>query len=997
MTVKLSDRQREAVFERECHLLVAAGAGTGKTSTVVTRLCYLLGVPVAGETAGESDRLSLGQIAAITFTNAAAADLKDKLRRALRTAGRRDLAVEVETARIGTIHSFCGELLNEFALHADLPPNRKVLDESAAGAMLAGCVRETLVAALSSAPSTALTELVATHPLDRLEDALVRLTSDASRLDRYADAELRTHELVLLDLARQATERFRAQLAAERSIDFDGMIRETRDLLLHHPEVRAALQRRLRLLIIDEFQDVDPVQREIAWLIGDPERGTAVTPRLMLVGDPKQSIYRFRRADVTLWNGVAASFAQLPGARVVTLDQSFRSVPAILGFVDTVAGAALDLPVGADRAPYEVSYVPLHPTRQEPLPYAGVELHLLPSREDGKPLNTGEARAREAAAIAQRILELQREDPTLELREIAILLTGWGALGTYERALRAAGIATYALRAEGFWERAEIQDLLLALRAIRDRTDDIALVGFLRGPWAGVRDETLYALAQARRTTFADALASATGPDAPVVAAAVALLDRFSSLRDRIPLHELMRRLLEESGYLAWCVARGTEGAQAVANLRKVLRIAANEPDLSLGDFLRLVHERQSGDIREGDARLFTERDNVVTITSVHSAKGLDWRVVIWADLMHLFDARSESFLRGRERFRYRQDEGDAKDPDWQSLVEAEKLEQLAEQRRLWYVALTRAKDRLICTGIRCGAKAGSNSPEEWLWHLFPQLAAGTQPFGSAEGIAFAAEVRSVELPPLEEEVPPPATVAPLASPLAAIPAPRGRGRLSATQLLMHARDPERWRQRYLLQLKDLPRTQQHSAAAAAPPEALSPRVAGSVVHDVLEHWAEHYSLDDLLDAAIERVGEDETLVVGPEHAAGRAALRALIARVVTDPAWASRATHPSARRELPFTRILEDGLTIEGAFDLVLLEDGAVRLVDVKTSTGADPAALADAYRVQGEVYAEAASALTGRRVAGFTLYLTDRGLEIEVPHDATRTLAERVRALTD
>lgn len=999
MTIQLSARQRAAVLEPERHLLVAAGAGTGKTSTVVARLCYLLGIPVDGETIAEDRRLSLSQIAAITYTNAAAADLKEKLRLALQRGGRRDLAVEVETARIGTIHSFCGDLLNEFALHADLAPNRTVLDEVAARALLAECVRETLVATLAAAPDPALSELLSTHSVDFVERSVLQLASDLDRLDRVEAAELRSHERPLLALAQLASAARKERLIRERAIDFDGMISETRDLLRDHPPLVESLQRRLRLLIVDEFQDVDPVQREIAWLIGAPEGRSSSTTRLMLVGDPKQSIYRFRRADVSLWNGVAEIFAQLPGAAIVTLDQSFRSVPEILGFVDRVAGSALELPVGATRSAFEVSYAALSATRQEIPTIAGVELHLLPLREDGKPLNTGDARAREAAAIAGRIHELLLEDPSLELRDIAVLLTGWGAVESYERALRDAGIATYALRSSGFWERMEVQDLLLALRAIRDRSDDIALVGFLRGPMVGVRDETLYAMAQLRGNSLADSLGAVAGADAPVIATAVALLERFSALRDRIPLHELIRRLIEESGYLAWCVARGTEGAQAVANLRKVIRIAANEPDMSLGDFLRLTNDRQGSEMREGDARLFTERDDVVTISSVHSAKGLDWRVVIWADLMREPESSSQQFLRGRNIFRLRRDEGEMKDPEWQAVAEAEQLEQLAEQRRLWYVALTRAKDRLICTGIRQGAKAGVKTPEEWLWQSFPDLAPGALSYDSADGTTFTAEVRLVEGLAPETQDPAAPSMALLATQRPTIRIAQGRGRLSATQLMLHDHDPDRWRERYLLRLPDLPASPadasgERSVGAGTAPSA---RVTGSIVHDVLEHWADEYSLDDLLDAAIERQSDEDPASRGTGPVAARTALRALLARVIADPRWATRAADPSARREMNFTRILADGLTIEGAFDLVLLENGAVRIVDVKTSSGAEPAALAEGYRVQGEVYAEAAAAITGRAIAGFTLYLTDRGLEVEVPHRATRSLTERVRALTD
>ena len=142
------------------------------------------------------------------------------------------------------------------------------------------------------------------------------------------------------------------------------MIVWTRDLLARDPTVRRTLQRRIRTLIVDEFQDVDPAQREIAYLLGAPEERRPDTTRLMLVGDPKQSIYRFRRADVTVWRGVQEDFEGRELGRVVTLEENFRSVPAIVGFVDASVGRVLDRPIREGKwAEYEVKYQPLRAMR----------------------------------------------------------------------------------------------------------------------------------------------------------------------------------------------------------------------------------------------------------------------------------------------------------------------------------------------------------------------------------------------------------------------------------------------------------------------------------------------------------------------------------------------------------------------------------------------------------------------------------------------------------
>src|SRR5690606_12957988 len=166
---------------------------------------------------------------------------------------------------------------------------------------------------------------------------------DEDRLERWsADADaagLREHEEALLALARACLARRRERLAALGALDFDGMIVSARNLL-RDADIRTAVQRRLKLLVIDEFQDVDPAQQEIAMLLAGPTR-------IVLVGDPKQSIYRFRRADVTLWDRSATAFRAGAG-QVLPLHDNFRSSAPILGFVDHLIGALLDRPLSED-------------------------------------------------------------------------------------------------------------------------------------------------------------------------------------------------------------------------------------------------------------------------------------------------------------------------------------------------------------------------------------------------------------------------------------------------------------------------------------------------------------------------------------------------------------------------------------------------------------------------------------------------------------------------
>ena len=223
--------QLAAILATDDHVLVAAGAGTGKTSTVVQRILYLLGVPVEGHRIAQP--LTLGDISAITYTNAAAADLKRQLRDELRKAGRRAEAYELDNARIGTIHAFCGAILREFALRAGRNPGARVLEEGEASALAAEAVHEALLGALEQRSVPDLDELFARYEVKKVKEWARLLVADADRLDRFAARrdELDPLARALVDFAVIARARVDRDLNDAGALDFDRMIVWTRDLL----------------------------------------------------------------------------------------------------------------------------------------------------------------------------------------------------------------------------------------------------------------------------------------------------------------------------------------------------------------------------------------------------------------------------------------------------------------------------------------------------------------------------------------------------------------------------------------------------------------------------------------------------------------------------------------------------------------------------------------------------------------------------------------------
>ncbi len=986
-----TESQWDAIRAVDRHVLVAAGAGTGKTTTVVGRILYCLGLPIRG--ARVATPMGLHELAAITFTNAAAADLSRRLTQELREAGRPDLAVEVNAARIGTIHGFCGDVLREFALRAGRHPSPRILEEGEAAALAAEAVRETVLDALAGGAIEGLALLFEERSIAEVERWLVRLMDDGDRLrrlvrhrDDHPDAER-----ALLDLAVAALARLEERLGDAGAVDFDRMITWTRDLLRDRPEARGALQRRLRVLIVDEFQDVDPAQKEIAYLLGAPAEDRPDTTRLLLVGDPKQSIYRFRRADVTVWRDVERDFEAGHGD-VVTLVENFRSVPPVLAFVDAVIGPILDQPLdGIAHRDFEIGFRSVRATQREGPADLAVELLLTPPTDEGRRRPVAEVRDHDAAALARRAVELHEEG--VAWKEMAVLLSAWTMADHYEEHLRRLGVPTYAFRTEGFYARREVLDLVLALEAVRDPRDDRALLGFLRSPFVGLRDETLLDVCRQLRAPLWDRLPDVTVAEADRLDAGRRLLETHVLLRDRIPAHELLESLLEESGYLGHLLLRGEGGRRAFANVRKFVGQARRLAGHSIGEILRMIAGARRGRDAEGEARLYGEHDDVLTITTVHSAKGLEWPVVFWAELNRgPYTEWMAGLMTSGDRLLLDVPGTKAADqpPAWQELRALDEAQGTAERKRLWYVAATRPKHRLILTGLPLGSDRDDGSPAAAVRRTLGDIPAGgeTLSYRGHDGRDFRATVRSTLVAPLPPAMAPAGPEGEVPTPAPALVVRPGRLRHSATELLTHARCPRRHWLKYLVGLRE-------PDVAREGPAFLSAVTRGLIVHDVLEHLQEEAELDRLLEEAI---GRWDPEAPPPDAAAGRryrGPLRTEIASVWDHPDYRSVADRPTARRELPFLHLVgPDGAT-EGQVDLAAITEEGYVLVDVKTGRVSAEAVEAKArqYLPQRDVYVGATEAIAGAPVASFAFHFSQADAHFAEPVTAEERAAGRAR----
>src|SRR5580693_3363401 len=670
----LTDEQERAVARRRGSLLLAAGAGSGKTSVLVERFVRAV----------REDGVAPGRVLAITFTERAAGELRARVRARLLELDERDAAREAEAANVSTFHGFCARLLRAHPLQAEVEPGFEILEEGFAGRLRELAFGDALTGLLERDRAEAV-DLVAAYGADPLRSMLLgtfaQLRSQGQREPRLPQPRLAAVDPGELGAAQEDTEaiggeaavracaligelleRFDAAYAQRKrergALDFDDLELDARRLLVEHPAIRASWAERFELLMVDEFQDTNP--RQLA-LLQALERDNLFT-----VGDHLQSIYGFRHADVGLFRERQALLAERDASLALT--RNFRSHPQILMAVERVftermgarftpltAGAEMDEEVSPldERAHASASREPL------------VELLLTDKRgwdreaDEQDPTGglppTTRWRQAEARLLARRIAELVAREQA-RAGEIVVLLRSLGDVPVYEAALRAHGLGTVA-GVGGFWSHQQIGDLLAWLSALANPLDELALYSVLASPLVGVSSDGLALIAMAEREQRCGAwqtIERACGRDferersggagrvelgEALAASDAERLRRFHELfaseRAGVALHPLptlLRRVIAATGYEAH-VRSLRWGQRRLANIHKLVRLARSFEAREGRDLRGLLeHVAHVGLAREADAPVTGELE-AVRLMSIHAAKGLEFPVVCVADL----------------------------------------------------------------------------------------------------------------------------------------------------------------------------------------------------------------------------------------------------------------------------------------------------------------------------------------------------------------------------
>jgi ATP-dependent helicase/nuclease subunit A len=818
----------------------------------------------------------------------------------------------------------------------------------------------------------ALAYLESEATADRLLD-LGDLRLRGERAATYEEARRLVEQAALDELAAADRDLLQELLAGfatayqegkdrESALDFEDLQLRARDLLRDDEAIREKEQLRFRSIMVDEFQDTNRLQCELIDLLS----GGPGSHERFFVGDEFQSIYGFRHADVQVFR----ERREQAGGGVLPLTMNYRSRPEVLSVVNHLFGADF----GDD-------FQPLAASGDFPDPVFGAPVELLVTDKSTYSGTDVHWRRGEARAIARRIRDLIAVGDAAP-GEIVLLFAAGTDAEWYEEELRALGVTTYRSTGRGYFGQQQVVDLLAYLRLLRNRYDDEALVSVLASPFVGISNDGLVLLRRAapKRPLFValERELPETFPerDAQLLRAFRQRYDRLTAALARLSLERLCERIISEHDYDLAVLARW-DGRRRYANLRKLARLARSYEELRGPDvegFVRFVRDQENVGARELEAVAEEEGGDAVRLLTIHAAKGLEFKVVVVADAGRdkAPPASHEILALSDGRFGFRVADPITSKPRgayaYDAVQEARKAEDRAERLRLYYVAMTRAIDRLIISGsIDPERTADDTTPIGWVLGRLDAKdeieRADGEPVELERGGArvilrvdrFLTEPEvTVEAPAEDgqlalfdeggvEALP---ALVPALQPLVEIPKPpvhRVR-RLSFSALALFDRCSYRY---YAERVVGMRPTDERRAVPGTP--GLAATEIGDAVHRLLELVSLEQPLppDDLVArvrAWYPRVNDEELERIGG------------FVRSYCDSELARRvAALPGTQPERPFA-FEHDGVLLHGRLDVLQFEDERAVVVDYKTNSlaeGTPEEIVEHDYRLQRLVYA--------------------------------------------
>jgi len=749
--------------------------------------------------------------------------------------------------------------------------------------------------------------------------------------------------------------RYTNALARQSALDFDDLEGRAADLL-QEPDIQQKWRSEVDALLVDEFQDTNQRQRDIV------EALTGQNGKLFIVGDAKQSIYRFRQADVAVFRAIRENI-QAQGGLPIQLATTYRAHTGLLvGMNDllrSVMGEKEDPdrlyyePFAAMRATREVSAANIQP------PY--IEFVI------GRGANAADGRPDAARALAQRLRELKDVEQIKEWSDTALLFRTANAFRYYEDMFEAADIPFVTVAGKGFYERAEIRDVLNMLYALSDPMDDLAMAGFLRSPAIGLRDTTLYTMRwkSGEGVHFWDSLREKLdllGTEERARAdRAHRILRELLPLVDRTSVAVLLKHLIDLTDYRAiLAIEEGQGGARLWRNLDKLVDDARASGKTNVRDFLEYLEAINTTGVREGEAP--AEAQGAVRLMTIHKAKGLQFPIVVLADAgRRLRNSNEAVYLDHVVGLAFKLE----KEPLAYRLAKLQDQAQTeAEEARILYVALTRAQEKIIISGHVSGEEEKGWHADGWL-ELLSGMAgvdicgvvenvgevrvsqtysgAAVRAWAMESGTPLAQAVNETETEPKNDS-----SQQPLFAPL----------EVEITREIRSDQEDERYRQPVTGSL-----------------EEMQGKVIGWMVHRAIAMWM--FPGDDGLETLLHTTAMQAGLaeLQQRERAVEKATM--LLAKLKTHDLYQEIETASERYHELPYSRIVK-GTARTGYIDLLYRNESGWHVVDFKTDTIHSQTQREEKsvdYCPQVKRYIDAVEQSLDGAVSGAICFMDDRG----------------------
>ncbi|MCD4672556.1 MAG: UvrD-helicase domain-containing protein [Anaerolineaceae bacterium] len=1078
---RLTPKQKAAALARGSDVIVTAGAGSGKTSTLVARYVSLL-----------ADGHPLRSIVAITFTEKAAREMRSRVRQTLTELVKQvdseaerlkwiAMSAEMESARIGTIHSMCSEILRAHPAEAGIDPKFDVIDEGNSAALQVQIVddtmaklvempefeplfrileikdlsnllafllekrleaqeafeknedstqviRQTIESAMQNITiSDCIAELRSMGKVELKKDAGEKLTDQVLELlslweqaenalvvgdlvtcagclfqarrnamglrlgsktsivkeivrelreaydtvldpvfggknskDTPPDADTEAAFALSMKLIKKAFEAmvasYKEALRQRGTLDFDDLEQGAAQLLML-PEIRKQWQGEIAALLVDEFQDTNERQRQIV------EALTGSPGKLFVVGDAKQSIYRFRRADVTVFRSIKQRIENQGGV-AIDLDETFRAHEPVL----TAMGDLLmdTMRIEDDSPPaYFVPYEPMiahRKTAREGISAPHVEFVF------GAGKKAGSARPVAARALAARLLELKQQGQIQSWEDVTLLFRASTGFPYYEDAFEDAGIPFVTVAGRGFYDRPEIRDVLNILRALADPTDDLAMAGLLRSPAFGLTDTALYQLRWQNEipihywASLQGELSMLDCADQQRAQRTVSILSDLMPQVDQIPTAELLKKLVDATDYrsiLAIGDNSGT-GGRLWRNLDKLIEDAQASEKVNVREFLDYLETINDAGAREGEAP--AEAQGSVRLMTIHKSKGLQFPIVVLADASREIRGRSSSaYLLPDLGLAYKLDPP----PMLYNLAKHMDQKQVeAENQRVLYVALTRAQEKLIVSGHITPTKKGEWKASAWLRDLSASAQidlnalveqAGTAVFTQTpSNQPVRAWVMPQELPIVKSDKP--KEILPV---LETDEVPIYAPLMGSNKTIVFEDEPVGFR----------------DWRATGRGDEIPPTVVGKMVHKAIELWLfpDSLQLKPMLESTARTAGlaQHAQIIKAVRHS------EELLTRLQKHPLRKEIEEAAERHHELPYSR-MAGGYAETGYIDLLYRTEADWQIIDFKTDmiqSTSHRAHLVNDYSKQLHRYAGVITEILGQSVRTRICFLDDHG----------------------